>query len=560
MLQGSWLRRLSSQHPPRYQRPLQLECLEDRCVLSTIVGVTATNTLVRFDSSTPGTQTTIGTITGLPTGQSLVDIDFRPQTGELFGLGVNGSTGQLYKINPTTAAATAIGGPFSTTLVGANFGFDFDPVGDQVRITSDANEISVSVNLIDRRAAGLHNRFPTPSGSVVGIAYNNNFRGATQTTLYGYNTATNNIVTIGSVNGSPNSPNGGLIQAVGSSGVTVSAGSQPDVGFDIDANGAAYLNLVVGGTSGLYTANLSSGAVTLVGAFSSVMRDISVAPAVSYTVSGFPSPRTAGLASVVTVTAKDAYGVVATGYHGTVTYTSSDPSAVLPAPTTLNSGIGTASVTLQTPGTTSITATDSLNGTITGSQGGIIVLPNAELVGITNTNQLVRFNSATPGTVTTIGTITGVNASQTIVGIDFRPSTGELYGLGFGAGTGQIYKINPTTGSAVALGGPFSTTLAGTNFGFDFNPVTDQIRVTSDANENLLVSPSTGALIAVETNLTPSGSVVGIAYNRNFLGAASTTLYGYNTTTDSLVTIGSVNGSPNSPNTGIITSLGSSSD
>ena len=94
---------------PRAARPVrpafspQLEGLEDRCVLSTILGRTSTNNLVRFDSATPGTLTTLGAITGLAAGQNLVGIDFRPRTGELYGLGFGGTTGQLYQINGTTA-------------------------------------------------------------------------------------------------------------------------------------------------------------------------------------------------------------------------------------------------------------------------------------------------------------------------------------------------------------------------------------------------------------------------------------------------------------------------
>ena len=44
-------------------------------------------------------------------------------------------------------------------------------------------------------------------------------------------------------------------------------GSAADLGFDIGADGTGYLNLVVGSSSGLYTANLTTGSVSLVGAF-----------------------------------------------------------------------------------------------------------------------------------------------------------------------------------------------------------------------------------------------------------------------------------------------------
>jgi hypothetical protein len=94
------------------------------------------------------------------------------------------------------------------------------------------------------------------------------------------------------------------------------------------------------------------------------------------TVSGYPSPTTAGVSHTFTVRAKDAYGNIATGYTGTVTFTSSDPQAVLPANYTFVSGdhgVHTFSATLKTAGTQSITATDTVTSSITGTQSGITV-------------------------------------------------------------------------------------------------------------------------------------------------------------------------------------------
>ncbi|MGD0645193.1 MAG: hypothetical protein ABSA75_09835, partial [Candidatus Bathyarchaeia archaeon] len=75
----------------------------------------------------------------------------------------------------------------------------------------------------------------------------------------------------------------------------------------------------------------------------------------------------------VTVTAKDADGNTATSYTGTVKITSSDSKAVLPANAGLTSGVGSFTVTLETVGSQSITATDTSNSLITGSQTGITV-------------------------------------------------------------------------------------------------------------------------------------------------------------------------------------------
>ena len=83
----------------------------------------------------------------------------------------------------------------------------------------------------------------------------------------------------------------------------------------------------------------------------------------------------------MTVTAHDAYGNVATGYTGTVSLTSSDPHAVLPPTYTFTSydqGTHTFSVTLQTAGIQSITATETANASITGNESGIAVRPDPQ--------------------------------------------------------------------------------------------------------------------------------------------------------------------------------------
>ena len=103
---------------------------------------------------------------------------------------------------------------------------------------------------------------------------------------------------------------------------------------------------------------------------------VNLGPPTNFIVSGFTSPTTAGAAHNVTVTAQDAGGNVATGYTGTVHFTSSDAQAGLPANYTFTGGdAGTHvfSVTLKTAGTQSITATDTVTGSITGTQSGITV-------------------------------------------------------------------------------------------------------------------------------------------------------------------------------------------
>jgi ELWxxDGT repeat protein len=100
------------------------------------------------------------------------------------------------------------------------------------------------------------------------------------------------------------------------------------------------------------------------------------------TVDGVPSTTTAGAAnSYVSVVAKDPYGNIATGYTGSVRFTANDAKAVLPPNYTFTAADagqhGFFTIVLKTAGTHSITVTDTLNSSLTGTQGGIIVIAGA---------------------------------------------------------------------------------------------------------------------------------------------------------------------------------------
>jgi hypothetical protein len=189
----------------------------------------------------------------------------------------------------------------------------------------------------------------------------------------------------------------------------------------------------------------------------------------------------------------------------------------------------------------------------------------ATLYGVpTSGNFLVKFESGAPQTITSVVPISGLQAGERIAGIDFRPATGQLYGLGLVPGatdTVRIYTINTATGVATAVGPVFATDfLASTVYGFDFNPTVDRIRIVNGNGENARAHPDTGAradVPASDTNLNPgSPNVGGVAYDRNDTDASTaTTLFGIDTDTDMLVTIGGVNQTP-SPNTGTIINVG----
>jgi hypothetical protein len=105
---------------------------------------------------------------------------------------------------------------------------------------------------------------------------------------------------------------------------------------------------------------------------------INVSPAVAthFGVSA-PTTATAGTAFTFKVKALDAYNNTATGYAGTVHFTSSDPAASLPADTTLTNGSGSFSATLKTAGSRTLTATDSVTSSLTGTSGAVSVSPAA---------------------------------------------------------------------------------------------------------------------------------------------------------------------------------------
>lgn len=95
--------------------------------------------------------------------------------------------------------------------------------------------------------------------------------------------------------------------------------------------------------------------------------------AVSLVVQPSSDTVTAGTPLTFTVTAVDFAGGPATSFTDTVALTSSDSAATLPASMAFSSGVGTFSVTLNTPGEQTVTATDSTTSTINGTSPGITV-------------------------------------------------------------------------------------------------------------------------------------------------------------------------------------------
>ena len=176
-----------------------------------------------------------------------------------------------------------------------------------------------------------------------------------------------------------------------------------------------------------------------------------------------------------------------------------------------------------------------------------------DVFALTAGNKLISFNRDMPGTVRTTATITGLQSGENLLGIDFRPADGKLYGVG---STGRLYTIDTASGAATLKStlmadaadttAPF-TALAGTDFGVDFNPVADRLRVVGNTGQNLRINVDTGATTtdgginggAATTQVTAS------AYTNSFAGTGTTTLFALDTVTDTLY-------SQNPPNNGTL--------
>ena len=141
----------------------------------------------------------------------------------------------------------------------------------------------------------------------------------------------------------------------------------------------------------------------------------------------------------------------------------------------------------------------------------------AELIyGVSDTlNDLVSFNSATPGTVNAVG-LSGLHSGDALRGIDIVGGT--LYGLG---DQGYLYTVNTSTGVATMVGTGLGATLNGVYFGF--NAGTSQLYVSSDAGLNLTINPLTGVATAGPTYTFGGQPADGDAMAYNY---ASSSFYG----------------------------------
>ena len=182
---------------------------------------------------------------------------------------------------------------------------------------------------------------------------------------------------------------------------------------------------------------------------------------------------------------------------------------------------------------------------------------------ITDSGTMIKFQTDDPGSIDNEVTVTGLDSGESLLQIDFRPETGALYGL---TSSNRIATVDADTGLATLVSAtPFLTAPATLNQPvMDFNPAQDFIRVidyqpggSATATNILRINPETGALIQSDgtvlryndsdTNDGEIPQLAAIAHSNNDIDATTTTLYGLEFTTQSLVRV---------TNAGVLTTIG----
>ena len=227
-------------------------------------------------------------------------------------------------------------------------------------------------------------------------------------------------------------------------------------------------------------------------------------------------------------------------------------------------------ITKQIFGSTLLTLTGLLSASLLSTDLSAATMPalkgNETLWLLDNTHQLIKVKVAAPDKIVEQKALSGLATGETLVGIDYRVAYGVLFAL---SDQGQLYSIDTGTGKLTATGPVLPAgTLKKGQFGFDFNPVADRIRVVNEHGQNLRLHPETAALASVDpelkyadkdANFGKKPAVVAAAYTYNQQDSTLTTNYAIDKTHGTLVTQGSKEGTTPavSPNTGQLFTVGS---
>lgn len=196
---------------------------------------------------------------------------------------------------------------------------------------------------------------------------------------------------------------------------------------------------------------------------------------------------------------------------------------------------------------------------------------------VTTSNQLIHFNAGQPRKILGKKTITGLQPGEEIAAIDYRVAKGVLFALGKAGTVGRLYSIDTASGKATQVGSSaLAVPLDSSEFGLDFNPVVDRIRLVGNNGFNGRLHPDTGAVVdanpneaglqtdgklafaGTDPNAGKAPSVMAAAYTYNKVNDKITTNYAIDGKLDLLLTQGSKEGATPavSPNTGQLFTVG----
>lgn len=204
---------------------------------------------------------------------------------------------------------------------------------------------------------------------------------------------------------------------------------------------------------------------------------VSPGTATQLTVVNTPTTLIAGDSFSFRVTARDAANNIATGFSGTVSFTSTDDQATLPGSSTFPGGSKTFSATLKTSGSHTITATRT---TLNGTSSSITV--NAAAYDLTQSTVTASNSSVTSGSSITVTLTakdaygntnpTGLPASTSAFSFTSSSNQGTgTFGSVTGLGAG-VYQASLTGGLAgpVTLGATISATPVDSSYTVTVNP------------------------------------------------------------------------------------------
>ena len=232
-----------------------------------------------------------------------------------------------------------------------------------------------------------------------------------------------------------------------------------------------------------------------------------------------PDSTTAGDAQPFTVTAKDQYGNVASGYRGTIHFTSSDGAAALPPDYTFvatDAGAHTFAVTLKTASTSaSIAATDTASAAIQGNRSGIAVNPGL-------TSKLLVTGFPNPASADTGGSVTvkAVDANDNVTPayrgtVSFAsddlnhalPASYTFQASDNGVHTfnGVILKTASPPSHLITATDTVTVTISGSQSGIVVDPgTTAKLRVAGFPNPVIGGTPGSLTVTALDANDNPT--------------------------------------------------------